>query len=199
MGTFSRSKGLRFERKVARALRRAGIRAFRVLEYDGYSHGWDVALGTPEQSAPCVIQCKATKTPASLSQGLADAILWNPGQSVYFSLHSINRQLLGLRVEREPDGTLSKPVRFVGLGPVVDFITEKYPWTLDTTKERYTYAEDKPTERDSSQAQEGLEQRPLPSEPRSNPAENGGLQGHTSTPEVGSMQELPLPLEAPRD
>ena len=47
MGAYSRSKGIRFERDVARRIREYGLVCKRVLEYDGFSHGIDLQVYDP--------------------------------------------------------------------------------------------------------------------------------------------------------
>lgn len=71
-GRASRARGIRFERRIARELRAAGLSSRRVLEYDGFSHGVDVVACWPgAESAPwpVAIQCKASKNPRDLASG----------------------------------------------------------------------------------------------------------------------------------
>ena len=88
-GRYSRAKGVRWERKVCRLLRAAGLPCRRVLEYDGHSHGVDIVLLKHDGSShPIALQCKATRNPNDLSRGLAQAASGWPKAAFWACLHA---------------------------------------------------------------------------------------------------------------
>ena len=92
----NRERGVRFERRIARMLREAGYDARRRLEYDGFTHGWDIELRDPrdpEMVLPIVIQCKATANPRDLHRGLEEAMTHNPDGWMWACLHTHKRHL----------------------------------------------------------------------------------------------------------
>ena len=94
MGAYSRAKGVRFERAVATRLRKSGFIVHRILEYDGFAVGADLAAYDPKnrQLIRVAIQCKNTARERDLQVGLEEAktgwpdalgwiCVWNAGGS----------------------------------------------------------------------------------------------------------------------
>lgn len=98
MSRAGREKGIRFERRIVRKFKDAGVLARRNLEYDGFNTGADILLwvflpsflGRPRWiPLPVAVQCKATKKPSSLQQGLRQCQAEQTGARLHVCVHSL--------------------------------------------------------------------------------------------------------------
>lgn len=131
-GSFSRAKGVRFERKLARLFRAEGLLCRRVLEYN-QGLGRDLEVGlilrpfTPEHpqvefwDPKIAIQAKATKDASDLRRGFDEVVSHNPHASLWVCLHSHNRKLSILLA------TPSLPLRLVSWSEMVSLIRQSLP------------------------------------------------------------------------
>lgn len=120
-GSYSRSKGIGFERKVARFLRDNGFDAQRNLgEYDGRNLGIDIEAfallkaGLPTNVSrwriPLGIQCKNTASERDLWTGLEEARAATPASNPACCVHNHERRVRfviefsGARYQVERDG-----------------------------------------------------------------------------------------------
>jgi len=100
-GRYARSKGIRYERKIANLFRDAGFHCERVLEYDGLHTGCDLLIGrigpdhdeTHEEYKirilPVAIQVKNTATPVeSAEAGHEQAKKGWPTAEVHACVHN---------------------------------------------------------------------------------------------------------------
>ena len=112
MGRYSREKGIRFERSIARKFRAAGFECQRILEYDGFNTGCDLRIGRPlprrnpddlvlwESSNPQIewlpvaLQCKAVNNPNAWKAGLEEAKKAMPDAQVWACIHSYKGQIM---------------------------------------------------------------------------------------------------------
>jgi hypothetical protein len=93
MSKYSRDKGLRFERRIARLFRANGYDCRRILEYDGFSRGCDLALYRNGAYLPIAIQCKNTVNEGDGARGLQEALDGYPNAVYHICIQNFNRKI----------------------------------------------------------------------------------------------------------
>jgi hypothetical protein len=85
----NQKQGAGFEQVMINTFALKGFSARKVDESDGFARGWDIKL---KDFPLLVIQCKATKSKASLMKGLNEARSHNPSALGWVCIHSLRKE-----------------------------------------------------------------------------------------------------------